>query len=310
MNMRYAVVDIGSNTVKIYVYDANQSSTGLQLTQIMSESRTLGLINHVKKGQLSEDGILKLVETLIDYKRISDNISTDVFICFATASLRNIENVEVVLEKVKQHAEVAVDLIDGETEAMLSFEGLKSTVNENLQSGIMIDMGGGSTELIGFVDALAVRAHSMPFGCLSLYRKFVDELFPKKSETKDIRNYVSKKLEEVDWIKKYGDTTYLVGGTGRAIASIHNEIYKHELTLTNYKITVDEFNYLYEYFKKMKNEEIRLLVRTQPERLHTILPGLAAYKEIIDQIGTKNIVVCTSGIREGYLARCIAASEH
>ncbi len=307
--MRYAVVDIGSNTVKIYVYDAVRGERGLDFTQIMCESRTLGLINYVKKGQMSEDGILKLVQTLIDYKRISDNISTDAFICFATASLRNIENVDVVLEKVKMHANVSVDLIDGETEAMLSFEGLKSTVNESLHSGIMIDMGGGSTELIGFVDALAVRAHSMPFGCLSLYRKFVDEIFPEKSELKDIHKFVGKKLSEIDWIKKYGDTTYLVGGTGRAIASIHNEIFKRELTLTNYKISIDEFNYLCDYFKKMKNEEIRLLVRTQPERLHTILPGLAAYKEIIDQIGTKNIVVCTSGIREGYLSRRIAASE-
>ena len=83
--MRYAVVDIGSNTVKIYVYDAVKGDSGLKLTQIMCESRTLGLINYVKKGQMSEDGILKLVQTLIDYKRISDNISTDVFICFATA---------------------------------------------------------------------------------------------------------------------------------------------------------------------------------------------------------------------------------
>jgi len=309
--MRYAVTDIGSNTVRINIYDVieKEDNTLPGITKIMTECRSLGLLNYERERTISDEGIFTLVDTLSAFDTLTKNVLCDRCFYFATASLRSINNTNDVIAIVKERVGITIEIISGETEALLSFSGLKLTFGDKIASGLMIDMGGGSTEIIGFVDGLPVRALSLPFGSLSLYRKFVSEIFPTKGERKSIKKFTDENASKVCWLNNYGDTAYLVGGTARTFGHLRDIILRNGTSDPICRMTYDELAALYAYLKKPDSEIIKILLRTAPERIHTIVPGICSFIRILKFGEISNIVISPTGIREGYLSDRVIKSD-
>lgn len=135
--MRCAIIDIGSNTVKMNVYDVTPPDN---IRLIISQSATLGLIGYIIDGMLSREGIDTLCKTISGYARLASDISADELRCVATASLRSASNAYSVIGEIKSRTGCNVELISGESEALLSLEGIKATLGD-VRSGIMVDMG-------------------------------------------------------------------------------------------------------------------------------------------------------------------------
>lgn len=307
--IRYAVVDIGSNTLKMNIYDTNpraESTGGVVCTPVLNETKTVGLMNYNQNSVMSEPGIIRLIETLSEYKKLAEKINVDHIYYIATASLRNAENHGEIIALVKERIDIDIELISGEEEAVLSFKGLKygaETRGEQLHSGIMIDMGGGSTELTGFIDGLAVRALSIPFGCLSLFKQFVSGVLPCKDEIEKIKKFVDSKAEEVNWLANYGGAVYLVGGTGKAISKLHAELAARSVQDVDvfYELKYSEMKEIAKTLKSQDKKMIEILVKSVPDRLHTIIPGLTAYNRLLKHMNAENVVIAGVGLREGYL---------
>ncbi len=302
--MRYAIIDIGSNTVKMNLYDVSGAD---RPELILNESRTVGLISYAQHKQLPPDAVTKLIETLGYYRDLARKLHADEIKCFGTASLRAIENRGEVLARVMNEVELKIDVVSGETEALLSFKGLKFGLGDSLRSGVMIDIGGGSTELLGFVDGLAVRAVSLDFGCLSLYRKFVSGILPNKKELEKIKKFVDEKLTEADWLPKWSSSVYIVGGTARSLGRLHSEMFGQPYTPYGYTMPTEDVKDVANRFKLPEKDELNLMIRNLPDRLHTIIPGIMAYKRIISEIGGSEVVVSETGIREGYLMQLLSS---
>ena len=102
---------------------------------------------------------------------------------------------------------------------------------------------------------------------------------------------------------------YLVGGTARALASLHDAIYSTGRPVNGYTMTADEVAATFKCFRDADKERISLLTRLVPDRLHTIIPGLCAYRRLISIIGASNVVIALGGLREGYLAERLAEAK-
>ena len=293
--MRYTVVDLGSNTMRMSVYERNGS-----LRHIMSEKEMIGLIGYTTDGILSEDGITRVSDVLRDFKETADAIGTDYFSCFATAGLRNIKNTEHAVGLIRERTGVDVAVISGEEEARLDFIGAIGDCG--LQAGLMADMGGGSTELVRFEGRHICNSTSLPFGSLFLFKKFVGEILPIRSELKDISKYVESQLENLEWLTGAGEHLCVIGGTARAAARIHQELFENRLyELQGYTFAADEFKKTLKTLTGLDKKCARVIARVAPERMHTILPGLAAFSQIVKYSGCKTVTVSRSGVREGYL---------
>ena len=292
--MNYAVTDIGSNTVKCEVF----SYINGKLSSIDFSSRQLGLITRIREGILSAEDISLLCDTLKSYTELSKQYGADMC-CFATESLRRVNNLHDVQKAVKEAIGLDIDLISGNDEAILSFEGFQAQ-SPDINEGIMADMGGGSTEILKFSEGKPIRLNSFRFGCLSLRSEYVKGRFPTDEEKQLIINRVSNEMNIHSWIGK-SQRLCLIGGTGSAVGKL-----AIELGFT----TVPEFDKatferLLDRLHQPDDKAVALLEKYIPARIETILPGMCAYKEIIDHIDAKSVYISSGGIRSGYIYRQI-----
>ena len=114
-------------------------------------------------------------------------------------------------------------MISGHDEAVLDFEGAAHA--QKLKDGVMVDIGGGSTEVVAFADGKITDAVSLEFGSLSMYKTYVSRLFPKNSEERAIRKKVENEIKKVKFLKRRSSSLICggIGGTIRAVKKFNND---------------------------------------------------------------------------------------
>ncbi len=297
--MRIAVIDIGSNTIKMTIFNKTDTS----LTGIMNKTENTGLISYIENGVLSEKGIRVLCDTVAGLVSEAGRNSCFYVYPFATASLRKTANYADVLERVKKKTGYDVELLSGKEEASFSFDGIVKSMGEELApEGFTFDMGGGSTEIVSFKGKELCDSVSLEIGVLALYNSFVKNILPTKRELAKIKKYTKKIYSQVSFINgknKIGNI-YMVGGTGKAISKLHAYLSNRPLTFP-YSIKRNELTSL---LSKLVCESDHMTmitaIREIPSRIHTICPGLIAITTLMERAGADTLTVTEASIREGY----------
>ena len=306
---KYAIVDIGANSVRMIIYDIDPASG--RFYPVDSARNLLGLAAYKEGGALSADGAGKLIAIIRDYLARANSVPCDKFSAFATASLRGLSNSGELIATVKRRFGVEIEIISGEEEAAFDFEAIRYRFGaEAFPEGVVIDMGGGSTELIHFAGESADSLTSMPLGCVMLGNKFIPDikrtLFPKGAELADIQNYTRAVLAENGGFAGAGENVYLIGGTGRAIAKLHSAVVGADgKNLDGYTFAAEDITKIRAFAEADIAAGAPFLRKSLADRLTTIMPGILAYEQIFAFLGAKRATVCASGVREGYLLRFI-----
>ena len=294
--MKCGIVDVGSNTIRLSIYHWE----GRTFKLLMNKKEMAGLAGYIKDGVLSDSGILVACRVLAGFKALLRNFDIDALHVFGTASLRNIVNTEEALETIKAVTGAHVEVLSGADEAALSFLG--ATVGGGApDSGLLADVGGGSTELVAYRDGAITSGCSLPMGSLSLFTRHVSGLFPTKEEWKAIRADVKEELRKAKTAGLRCSHLTGVGGTFRASAKLCNDLSGADPD--NRIIPAGEIRALYKGLKKGDQNTLRQILRSVPDRVHTILPGLAILTAILDAYEVSTVSVSACGVREGYLLR-------
>lgn len=298
----YAVIDIGSNTMRLSAYSIQEQ----KIKPMFSRKNMSALISYVdENGCMTEHGIKKAVSVLLSFKKVIENTNIENVYVIATASFRNIQNQKQVLEEIKESTGFDVTVISGEEEGICGFIGSAYTVN--VDSGLLVDIGGGSTEFVFYKDKKICRTYSIPMGSLSLYANFVSGLIPTKEEYRKIKKYVQEKLETID--PGDGPTSILcgVGGTTRAACKLINDYC--DLPLSNRSVGPDQLKKL---LKSLYRDEDGLdrILRVVPDRIHTIIPGMILLRTIAKYYHCEELVISEYGVREGYLIKTVIGWEN
>lgn len=290
--MRHAIVDIGSNTIRLIIFDINENKKNFK--KVLNKKYTAGLITYVHDGELSGKGIKKLIKTLSSIKNIVIELNVDTFSPFATASLRNLENTEEVLEEVKKDLDIDIDVLEQVEEAFLGNVGIRSEIK--VDSGISVDIGGASTEVVYFEEDGPREYINLKTGSLLLFGENVSRILPKKSEIRAIEKSVIRELNSSHFSSKENKLIGIGGTirtTGKVIADLWNE--------DEEKFTLKDIYKLLNLIKDRNTETIRSIIRTNPARIHTIIPGIIILKILMEKFEIDEIEVSDNGLREGYL---------
>ena len=294
--MNYGVIDLGANTVRLSVYGVCND----QIVKIFTKKIVAGLAAYVVNGHLTMEGMLKACEVLDTLKKVAGNVmDLNNLHVFATASLRNILNSDEAVEIIQEKTGLSPDILSYDEEASMGFTGISRAIS--CENGLMMDIGGASTEFVHIQNYKAVDFASVPIGCLNLYVNNVKNIIPTEEERKAIRNTIKTHLAKVEWDVNY-PTVICVGGTARASLKLSQTLFR--LPKSQNQITLKDIKQISCLIKESGTDNNYIhhtIYKTVPERTLTLFTGLAILKRAMKKFGSETMIVSQQGVREGYL---------
>lgn len=291
----YAVIDLGSNTVRMNIYHIKKG----RLTLKDSYKETIGLAAYLENDTLSKEGLDIALDTVIGFlSKLDDRLVNKVYL-IATATIRKARNNDVFLEKLQPYDNLEIHLLSGREEALYDYHAV--TLGAMEDRGVVVDIGGGSTEIVTFEDGQALSAFAIPVGSLSSYMDDVDKLIPTHKAALRIRSKVFQCLSSRK-IKRPEGTLSIhgIGGTVRATLKLIQSRTDEDLGGV---IPSEQIQPLIERIHEKTKESYLMLIRTVPERIHTIGTGMIILQAIIDYFDAPTVRVYNQGIREGFVMK-------
>lgn len=305
------IIDLGSNSVRLVVYETRskaieewkengrpKSKRNRLFQDIVNEKKIAGLSAYVKKHELSKEGMDVATAVLQRHLNTARNLGCEDVYIFATAFLRNCKNSDDAIKIISREINHKIDLLSDKDEAHLGFIG--ASCNRSIESGTLIDIGGGSTELTSIVKSKDQIKASLPQGSVSSYAEFVSMILPNAKEIDAIKASFKKQLSKVKDLERFKTKhMYGIGGSLRAISKIYAAAFTHEERPES--LTKSQIYALRDFFYDFPSEFAHAATKAVPERLHSIVPGMAIAITLIDALEASDLSVCKYGVREGYL---------
>lgn len=294
--MKYAVIDLGSNTIRLVVYE----ETNAEFHALFTQKFTAGLAAYLQDGMMTPEGIRLICTTLQRCKMLLKEFTPCTTLAFSTAPLRNIRNTQETIDQIYAETGYSVDVLTGLEEAYLDYYGVQRELP--VESGLLFDIGGGSTEILTFAHDGTGVIESVPIGSLNLSKKHIAKLFPDKKERDAIRLQVQKSLKrhKLNHLPPY-ETLCGIGGTARTVLQLLQAM--KVILPAQRTFTAEQFRKLKKFLWKKDSAAMELLTQYCPDRLHTIFSGILILETLILQSRCTTVYVCKYGVREGYLRR-------
>lgn len=304
MAKRTAVIDIGSNSARMAIFEKT-SRFGFHLLKEIKSRVRVGEGAYERDGNLQTIPMNRTFDTLKEFKDITHNLKCKKVLCVATSALRDAPNRLELTNKIKHELKIDVKIIKGEKEAYfggVAAQNLLPKTNE----ATTIDIGGGSTELAKIKDGKIIDTISLNIGTVRLKELFFD----KKLPILDILKFINSQLVQIP--KHFtSDTIFGIGGTIRALSSSIME--KREYPID----TVHGFSYEFEdekdYLHNLMNSSVLKLksYTFKKDRYDTIREGCAIFYSLLELLCAKKIVTSGVGVREGvYLCDLLRGQNH
>jgi exopolyphosphatase / guanosine-5'-triphosphate,3'-diphosphate pyrophosphatase len=287
-----AVIDIGSNSVRLVVYEAMARS----LITIFNEKALCGLGREVQStGLLAPDAITKALTSLRRFRALCKVMKVGRVHAIATAACRDASNGPHFIAKAERICGTRIAILTGPREARLSALGVVSGIHK--PDGIVGDLGGGSLELIDVSGHRIGGGLTLPLGSLAL-----QDLSDKS--LKRAERIVKSELTEVPQIKAgRGRTFYAVGGTWRALARIHIIQSEYPLKVMHgYSIPAKDALDFACRLRRLVTANMLANIEVVADARRPLLAYAALVLEHIIRIAQpRTIVFSTFGVREGLL---------
>ena len=297
--MLYGVIDIGSSTVRMAVYDISPAG-GAEM--LLKKKHVVGLAGYVKDGRMTQAGIDKAVEILQEFRAFLACFHIDHVCAFTTAALRNASNSREAVAEIERRTGLAIRVITGDEEATFDFIG--ATHGLAGESGLLVDIGGGSTELVSFAAGRIERKVSLPLGATALAARFSAEVLPSRAECAAMRAEAQEVLAGASSFARIQAPVICgIGGTFKSGLALYRAVYGKSAgdDLTMEAARLPELIERFVRDRALPQEDVVLLMRAVPDRLPTILPGLVVADVIAKRFGAQRITYSDSGVREGFI---------
>ncbi len=297
LNNKQAIFDLGSNTLKCFVYEKKENNL---LVKIYSKIVFTKTWEKIQNSTISDAEVDFLINVVSDLKNKALSLYPNIdFHGFATECFRSMGNGREIIQKISKSTDVPIKIISGEQEAEYNFQGVKAFYKENLTEGLIVDMGGGSTEFVYFENGKMKFKKSLKFGALKLKDKFCPNQIPGFSCLKKIKEEILTVVNKEVSRDYFKSDIIFVSGTFLVFAWILNG-YK-QLNLNNLTFEDKDIKHYLNMISSGKEEVIIEILREEKERKDVF--GIALIlAECINSIKTRGLLkICNWGLREGYL---------
>jgi len=302
--MLHAIIDIGSNTIRMAVYQIE----GRQFSLLMKRKHTVGLAGYLENGRLVRAGIEKTVKILRGFTSFIDTFRIPHVHAFATAALRSAVNSRAAVGEIARRTGVQVRIISGDEEAMYDFIG--ATQNIAHADGIMIDIGGGSTEIVSFAGRAMQGRWSLPLGSLAMSKEYATGLLPVPAECAAIKDAVTGILAKTPAVRDLRARHMVgMGGVLSSASRVHALLHPEETPRLLPADALPQMIAMFGSGRPLTEADTAVLLRAAPDRLHNIVPGMIIASVLAETLAAADIRYSDSGVREGYIWKEIIGVE-
>lgn len=292
---RCAVVDLGSNSVRLVVYEGRSRNPAV----IFNEKAVLRLGQGLQAtGRLNERGTAQALTVLHRYVAVAHAMGASPIEVLATAAVRDAENGGAFVAALHERlGEVPIRILPGEEEAELSALGVLSGIAN--ADGVLADIGGGSLELVQLAEGKpGARAQTLRLGVIRLAER-------SRGDVARAAEIAATDLETVSWLPEAeGRNLYLVGGAWRAFARVHMGETAYPLLMVHqYSIAREEARALATMIGDSSRRALERLPGVPRKRVDDLPFAAAVLRRLLRVASPKRVVFSASGLREGWFMR-------
>jgi len=292
-----AVIDMGSNSGRVVVYQLDSAGC---LRVLAGTRAALRLVHDVdEKHRLDEDSMARVMVALRDFVAIARGAEAGRIAAVATAAIREAENGELFIERIRRELDIDVEIIDGEREAYLGCLGaLRGLPVDN---GLVFDLGGGSMQVTRVRQRQVGRSTSLSIGALRLSETFLGGDPPRRGDIRRLREHVADELAGARLARlRRGERLVGTGGTLRNLAKIDQRARDYPISRVHgYPLDAERLRAIARKLASLPLARRDSIPGLSADRADSIVGGALAIEVLCDTVGATEVLVSGEGVREG-----------
>jgi len=295
--MRLAIIDIGSNSVHLLVVEVDSDG---HFKVLGKEREMVRLGSGLKTHHLSEETIKRTIATLLRYRDFAKAQDASHVIATATSAVRESNNRDEFLERVKQATGIRVEILSASEEARLIALAVNHVFQLRNEVTLIVDIGGGSTEFAITRQGEPLLLRSNKLGAVRLTDKFITSDPPRKSEIHELSKHIQDNL--IHTAREVRDIGFqrAVGTSGTTVALTAMATRQYQGADTG-RLTLRALKKLNEDLISANLRQRRLMLTDNPQRADIIIAGGLLLEEIMSSCRMEEIESCDWALREGVL---------
>ncbi|MCA1903713.1 MAG: Ppx/GppA family phosphatase [Cyanobacteria bacterium KgW148] len=300
-----AAIDVGTNSIHMVVAQINHQLPSFTIVSTEKETVRLGE-GRSDKGHLNQAAIDRALAALSRFRQVCDTLGATEIVAVATSASREAPNGQELIDRVAQRTGIKVDLISGQEEARLIYLGVLSAMELNHQSHLIIDIGGGSTELVLGDGHAPSYLSSSKVGAVRLTEMFVHSDPISNYDFHQLQSYIQGIIERpIEDLKPLLGKKIppLIGCSGTIEAVL--SLFAKETTgiipnpLQGYTISFEAVSGMVQLLRRSNLAERILLVKEK--RAEIVLAGATILQEVMRGLQLPRITYCQAALREGLI---------
>ena len=300
---RYAAIDIGSNSIRM---EAAEVIPGLPTRVLASDREVTRLGESVFRiGSVSEQALRETCAVLARMADLYRKLEVVGVRAVATSAIRDTRNQQDFVARVSEAAGTPVEIISGREEARLIYLGVESTWPQGEKRALIIDIGGGSAEIIAVEGGRLRESYSKPLGAVRLREIFLKDEPPAPRQLHQMHEYIQEKLSStVGRLGHHGwDRAIATSATASAVASAVARLPRATRDeIDRLRVPASQVRRLYRKLSELNLAGRRKITGIGPRRAEIIVPGVAVLVDFLEQFHLPAVYYSRAGVRDGIIA--------
>jgi len=296
---RFAVIDVGTNSVKFVIGERTKDGAWRTVTERAEVTRLGEGLD--RTGNLGEEPIARTVDAIADLAGEAEREAVVDTAAVGTAGLRMAGNSEAFIDAVRERAGIDVEVISGEEEARLAYVAVTSDLQLGDGSVVLFDTGGGSSQFTFGHGREVDERFSVDVGAVRFTEQFALDGVVPVERLAEALNAIAVDLERLD-DRETPDELVGIGGAVTNLAAVEHELETYDPSVIRGTVLDRaEVDRQIELYRTRSADERRELAGLQPKRAEVILAGACVVRTVLEKLGCDSLTVSDRGLRHGLL---------
>ncbi len=302
--MRIAVIDLGTNTFNLLIVDSDKNGT---YSILVNEKLPVKLgAGGIGKRIITPEAVERGIAALKEQKKTIDNYHTDHIHAFATSAIRSADNGKEFADRIKKEVGINLEIITGEKEAELIFKGISQSVPLDDEKILVLDIGGGSNELIIGDKNRIYWKKSFNLGIARLLESFEPSDPITHSEITLVESFLESELQSLFSAVREHQPSTMIGASGsfdsfRSMIELSSTEAINQISSSAVSINMKAFNDLHKRLVASTFEERKQMKGLEPMRIEMIVLAAIFTKFTMEKCSIKQLIQSDYALKEGVI---------